>query len=70
MLNLSFIGNVPLPSGENFLYTENEIAVLPITADNNGYRIIHFISGASIFLSASGAYVIVAKGVWSEWHLK
>ncbi len=70
MISFSFIGSIPLPSGQNILFTENEIAVLPITTDNDGFKIIHFISGASIFLSASGAYVLVAKGIWDEWRLK
>ncbi len=70
MLNPSFIGSIALPSGQNFLSSENGIAVLPMTIDNNTYVINNSISGAYLYLPFSGATVLVAKGVWGDWFPK
>ncbi len=63
-------GSIALPSGQNFLPSKNDIAVIPMTADNDGYRINYSVSGASVSLSASGATVLIAKGIWGEWRSK
>ena len=70
MQKQSFIGSIALPSGQNFLPSEEGIAVIPMTIDNDRYRINYSASGALVSLSASGALVLIAEGVWGEWNLK
>ena len=70
MQNTSFIGSITLPSGLTFIPFNGDIAVLPMTIDNNNYRINHSTSGAEVILSASGSAVLVAKGEWGNWNPK
>src|SRR3989344_7152981 len=64
MNNISSIGSVSLPSGLIFLPMQKDIAVLPMTADNDKYVIKNTISGVNIYLNFSGDYVLVALGEW------
>lgn len=70
MQKQSFIGSITLPSGQNFLPFEGDIAVVPMTIDNRGYKINYSASGALVSLSASGSLLLIAKGIWGEWEPK
>lgn len=70
MQNLSFIGSITLPSGQTFIPSVSDIAILPMTVENRGYNIDFTCSGAKVFLPFFGALVLIARGNWDIWRNK
>lgn len=63
------IGSMFFPEGKTHVPNQYDVAILPMTKENNGYTVETSGSGTSLILQEDG-WVLVALGSWGDWKQK